>query len=106
MVPFQREIHEIGGRHDIDPNAISYSHPVVTQGGDMVRFGANFPLQGGYEVLRSFIRDIEHSRNFLIIEAIELTKSREGGVILSLNIRVSTLFRDPDLLPRGRRARR
>ena len=44
----------------------------------------------------AFLRDIETSRNFLVIESIELTRAKEGGVILSMTISVSTIFRDPD----------
>ncbi len=96
MVAIQRELRRIAVRHRIDPKKINYTHNWVEDRDDMVRFGASFPLRGGYQALRSFIRDIEHSENFLIIEGIGLSKSREGGALLSLDIEVSTMFRDPD----------
>ena len=106
MVPIQREIRAIGLRHQIDPANIAYSHSSVEEAEDMVRFSASFPLKGSYQALRSIIRDIEHSEYFLIIDGIDLANSREGGVMLSLNIGVFTLFRDEDLLEKARRGSR
>lgn len=106
MVAIQRELREIAIRHRIDPKQISYSHEVVKDTVDMVRFGASFPLRGGYQVLRSFIRDIEHSENFLIIDGVNLAKSREGGALLALDIQVSTMFRDLDRKAEEKRNRR
>ena len=97
MVAIQRELRRIAIRHRIDPKKISYNSPVRWRTRPTwCEFGASFPLLGGYQALRSFIRDIEHSENFLIIEAVDLTKSRDGGALLSLEIQVSTMFRDPD----------
>ena len=96
MVSVQREIREIAQRHRINPETIGYTHGGAEEGTDLVKFSASFPLRGNYEALRAFIRDVEHSRNFLVIDAIELTNSREGGVMLALAIKVSTIFRDPD----------
>lgn len=106
MVAIQRELREIAIRHRIDPKQISYSHAVVKDTVDMVRFGASFPLRGGYQVLRSFIRDIEHSENFLIIDGVNLAKSREGGALLALDIQISTMFRDLDVKAEEKRNRR
>jgi len=106
MVAIERELHAIAGRHRIDPKKISYTHEPVDGTEDMVRFAASFPLRGGYQALRSLIRDIEHSENFLIIESVDLAKSREGGALLSLDIQVSTMFRDPDRQAQDKRQRR
>jgi len=106
MVAIQRELREIAIRHRIDPNRINYTHEVVKDTVDMVRFGASFPLRGGYQVLRSFIRDIEHSENFLIIDGVNLAKSREGGALLALDIQISTMFRDLDVKAEEKRNRR
>lgn len=103
MVPIQRELREIAVRHRIDPKKISYTHQPVDDTEDMVRFGASFPLKGGYQALRLFVHDIEHSKNFLVIEGIDLANPREGGALLSLEIQVSTMFRDPDRKDRERK---
>jgi len=96
MVSIQIEIREIAERHGVDPTSIGYSHEAEDEAADMVRFTVSFPLEGNYQSLRSFIRDIEQSRNFLVIDAIDLTSSREGGVVLALAIQLSTIFSDPD----------
>ena len=96
MVAVQRELREIGKRNGIKTDAIGYSDLPVEGTEDVVRFTASFPLKGNYISLRNFLRDVETARNFLIVDGIELQKSREGGVILSLVIQVSTMFRDPD----------
>ena len=96
MVSVQRELREIAKRNGIRQDNIRYGHKAVIGARDMVRFTAGFPLDGSYTALRAFLRDIETSRNFLVIDSIELTTAREGGVILSLSITVSTIFRDPD----------
>jgi Tfp pilus assembly protein PilO len=98
MVAIQREIRDLSMRHKINPNSIAYSHEPVRENDDLVHFVAEFPLKGSYQALRSFLRDVEHSENFLAVDGIDLTKTREGGVMLALNIRVSTLFRDPEML--------
>jgi len=96
LIGFQREIREIAGKYNINMESISY--PRETYPKDKVtKLSAVMPLTGSYEGLRSFIDTIEKSENFILIEAIQLTNSREGGVILSLNIMLSTYFVDPDI---------
>jgi len=96
MVAVQRELRAIAERHSIKPETVSYFNAPADKTRNMVRFGATFPLRGSYEALRSFMRDVEHSPHFLIIDGIDLTNAREGGALLALNISVSTIFHDPD----------
>jgi len=103
LVGFQREIREIAGKFNINLEAISYPREIYEN--KVTKFGAAMPLTGSYENLREFIETIEKSKNFMIIESIQLTNSRQGGVILSLNIVVSTYFLDPDITDEEARAR-
>lgn len=96
MVAVQRELRAIAERHSIRPETVAYFNEPADKTRNMVRFGATFPLRGSYEALRSFMRDVEHSPHFLIIDAIDLTNAREGGALLALSISVSTIFHDPD----------
>lgn len=96
MTAFQREIREIATKFSIRPDQISYSRYLFPKD-RMVKFSAVLPLSGSYENLRAFISALENSENFLILEAVNLTDSKEGGVILSLNIAVATYFLDPDV---------
>jgi len=59
------------------------------------------PLEGGYHNLRGFIQAVESSSQFLVIERVVLVRSKEGGVLLQLNITLATYFDAPEL----RRAR-
>ena len=69
------------------------------------------PLEGGYVSLRNFLRAVEHSSKFLLVERVALGKGKEGGVLLQLNITLATYFNAPEhmLSPEqkpGRRNRR
>lgn len=61
-------------------------------------FSMAFPLRGSYQALRSFLRTIEQSRQFFIIEGVELENAEAGGATLSMRISVSTYFYDPEVL--------
>lgn len=94
LIEFQREIREIAQKYSINMEAISYPREVLAN--KVTKLGAAMPLTGSYENLRSFLETIERSENFIIIESIQLSNSKEGGVILSLTIVLSTYFVDPD----------
>lgn len=100
MIPIQKEIRDIAKRFNINPESISYARQVFEKDG-IVKFSAILPLTGPYESLRAFINALERSENFIIIDSVSLADSKEGGVILSLEIAVSTYFFDPDVAPRA-----
>ena len=96
LISFQREVRGIADQFNINVETISY--PRETYPKDKVtKFSATMPLTGSYENLREFIDTVEHSENFIVIEAIQLANSKEGGVILGLSIQLSTFFVDPDI---------
>ena len=96
LISFQREVRGIANQFNINVETISY--PRETYPKDKVtKFSATMPLTGSYENLREFIDTVEHSENFIVIEAIQLANSKEGGVILGLSIQLSTYFVDPDI---------
>jgi Tfp pilus assembly protein PilO len=97
MTAVQREIRAIAGRFNINPEAISYKREIY-ETDQIVQFSASLPLKGSYEHLRAFIDAIENSANFITIQSITLESSKEGGIMLALNISVSTYFFDPDIL--------
>lgn len=94
LISFQRELREIAQKYNINMEAISY--PRETLANKVTKLSASMPLAGSYENLRSFLETIERSENFIVIESIQLSNSKEGGVILSLTIVLSTYFVDPD----------
>jgi len=95
LIPVQKEIRQIAEKYNINLDAISYPREILPN--RVVKLGAAMPLSGSYENLRSFIETVEQSKNFIVIESIQLANSKEGGVILSLTILLSTYFVDPDV---------
>jgi Tfp pilus assembly protein PilO len=103
MTTVQREIRQIAGKWNINPETISYQRDVFEED-RIVKFSLVVPLDGSYENLRAFVSAVENSENFLTIESIGLSDSKEGGVILSLNVTLVTYFLDPDIQPKERAA--
>jgi Tfp pilus assembly protein PilO len=103
LISFQKEIRDIAAKFNINLETVSYPREVYPKN-KVIKFGATMPLTGSYESLRDFIDTIERSPNFIAIEAIQLTNSKEGGVILSLSIQLATWFADPDLREKPRTA--
>lgn len=96
MTSVQKEVRDIASKFHITAESINYATDFF-KGEKVVKFSAILPLNGSYENLRSFVSSIENSENFLLIDSITLADSREGGVILTLQITLSTYFVDPDV---------
>ncbi len=101
MTAVQREVREIARKYNIDPETITYGHEPFEKD-QIAKFSIVMPLNGSYENLRQFISSVENSENFLTISNILLTDSKEGGVILSLNVTLATFFFDTDIVHRAR----
>jgi Tfp pilus assembly protein PilO len=97
MIAFQKEIRAIAQQFRIDLKSINYAAEAAPTKDKIARFGAAMPLTGSYEGLRQFIETIEKSQQFIIINSVELSNSKEGGVILGLSITLSTYFLDPEM---------
>ena len=97
MTTIQKEVRGIATEFHIDPEAIDY-HPEEIEGAGLTLFQITIPLVGGYPNLRQFINRIESSKHLLIVESVELTGAREGGAMLSLTIKISTVFHSPRLV--------
>jgi len=97
MIAFQKEIRGIAQKFRIDLKSINYAAEAAPTKDKIARFGAAMPLTGSYEGLREFIETIEKSDQFIIINSIELSNSKEGGVILGLSIGLSTYFLAPEM---------
>jgi Tfp pilus assembly protein PilO len=97
LISFQREIRDIARAFNINVETITYPRESYVKD-KVTRFSATMPLTGSYESLRQFIDRIERSEFFIVIDGIQLANSKEGGIILSLSIQLSTYFIDPDLI--------
>ncbi len=103
MTTIQKEVRSIATEFHIDPEAIDY-HPEELEGAGLTLFQITIPLIGGYPNLRQFINRIESSKHLLIVDSVELTGAREGGAMLSLTIKISTVFHSPRLVAEPLRA--
>jgi Tfp pilus assembly protein PilO len=96
LISFQKEIRDIANKFHINLETITYPREEYPKD-KVTKFTATMPLTGSYEGLREFIDTVEKSDNFIVIEGIQLANSKEGGVVLSMSIQLSTYFVDPDI---------
>lgn len=90
-----REFKELAKRFGLNPRSFSLTHEIFPKHG-VEKFVTSVPLKGDYQSLRAFIRHIEQSEEFFIIERISLSDSSERGSELNLQISVATYFSLPD----------
>jgi Tfp pilus assembly protein PilO len=95
MTRVQKAVRDLAVAFRMNPENIAYQAHEDRRTG-IVEFGVSFPLQGSYENLRQFLQHVEASEHFLVVDAISLEGSPEGGVTLQLVIRLSTFFRGPE----------
>ena len=95
LVAVQKEIHRIAQTYQVQASQLKSTHDEV-EGSDLIELGVIIPLSGGYRNLRQFINSVEKSELFLIVQSIQLQEGQRGGVLLSLNVRLTTYFADDD----------
>ena len=108
MVDVQAELAELAQEFNIQASTNDFDNEVLYDE-ELERFVIVLPLEGGYSNLRKFLRAVEGSDNFLVVERVALAKGKQGGVMLSLDISLATYFNAPEellLKGHGRRPRR
>ena len=108
MVDVQVELAKLARDFKIQAPTNDFDNQVLYEE-ELERFVIVLPLEGGYSNLRRFLRAVENSDNFLIVERVALASGKRGGVLLSLDISLATYFNAPEELLRrdaGRRGRR
>jgi Tfp pilus assembly protein PilO len=96
MIDIQLEVVDIAMQFSINPETMKYSNEELLKEA-VEKFTISVPLTGTYANLRNFLHKIENSDNFLIVDRVFLSTAKEGGVILQLNIQLSTFFDAPYL---------
>jgi len=59
----------------------------------LARFDITMVLKGDYEGVRQFLRDVEGSDSFIVIENLGLAQGAEAGADLVLTVNLSTFYR-------------
>ncbi len=96
MVPVQLELSRLAEQFNINLDQVRYENSELEDEA-LERFAMVVPLEAGYGNLRRFIQAVESSERFLVIERVALGQTREGGVLLQLNITLATYFDAPHL---------
>jgi Tfp pilus assembly protein PilO len=93
MTSIQREVRALAKARGLDPDRIDYKATDV-KGTGLVRFTITFPLQGEYATLEDFVKAVEESPNFLIVDQISLSEAEGNELVLAVNL--ATYFQAPD----------
>lgn len=94
MVEVQAEVEDLCRRFDIDLELVNYDYPDLPAE-QLTGVRMIVPLQGGYAALRQFLSAVEESDKFLLVERVVLGQGQDGGVMLQLNITLTTYFDAP-----------
>lgn len=94
------ELKKMAVATQLDPNTISFGE---TPDRDAEKNGGvgtsivtiSFTVKGTYQQIRQLINQLELSNQFIIIDAIHLASAGPANGDLSLNLRLKTLFREP-----------
>jgi Tfp pilus assembly protein PilO len=103
MTSIQREVRALARERGLDPDRITYRATEIKNTG-LVRFTISFPLRGQYATLEDFLKAVEESPNFLIVDQIALQE--ETGGMLLLTVDLATYFQGPDAEALARAFRR
>ena len=93
MTAIQREVRKLAADRGLDPARITYNATEIKDTG-LVRFTIAFPLNGTYATLQDFVKAVEDSPNFLIVDNIVIDET--DGSSLSLQVQLATYFQGPD----------
>ena len=100
MIESQLEVTKTAERFGTTYEQLRFENEDLEDEG-LERFGVVVPLQGGYANLRKFVRAIESSQRFLVIERVALEQGPDGGALLQLRITLATYFIMPKRLAPG-----
>jgi Tfp pilus assembly protein PilO len=105
MIDVQLEFKELADRFSIDVEHVTFNNELL-QEEELDTLVMVVPLEGGYANLRKFLRAIENSSKFLVVERVALGQGKHGGVMLELNITLATYFDAPESVKQANRQSR
>ena len=103
MVDVQLELAALAQQFTIDVDSITFDSELLHEE-ELDKLVMTVPLEGGYGNLRKFLRAVEDSEKFLVVERVALGEGKTGGVLLQLSISLATYFDAPDNVKRANEA--
>jgi Tfp pilus assembly protein PilO len=98
LVAVQTELQRLVDANGLDLQNVGYAYesiPRPPQGpwaNRYVRLTVQLPLSGTYPAVKAFIRDLLASPHFFSVDELALSGGTQTGVLLRMNLQVSTAF--------------
>jgi len=98
LVAVQTEIQRLVEANGLDLQNVGYSYellprpPLGPWANRYLRLTVQLPLGGTYPAVKAFIRDLLASPQFLSVDELALSGGTQTGVLLRMNLQVSTAF--------------
>ena len=103
LLPALKAIEDLARSPGLRPGARTFQRDEVTDA-RVERVGVTLPLEGSYEQLVGFLREVEASPRFLTVDRVSMRAENEGGA--RLQVELSTYLREAGDAPEeGRRGR-
>ncbi len=104
LVPTLEAVEELARLPGLRPGGRGYSREAVA-GTPLERLAISLPLEGSYDQLLSFLREVEHSPRFLTVDGVSMQGGRSSGNA-QLRVELSTYLKlSGDARTRSGRAR-
>lgn len=91
LLPALAEIHQAAAAERLELGQESYSRNDIKETA-LVRLRIALPVKGSYGQLVGFLRRLERSKSFVVVDTIGLTSGGENGADASLDVGLSAYF--------------
>jgi len=91
LLPALSEIHQAAAAERLELGQESYSRDDIKETA-LVRLRIALPVKGSYGQLVGFLRRLERSKSFVVVDTISLTSGGENGGEASLDVGLSAYF--------------
>jgi Tfp pilus assembly protein PilO len=100
LLPALKAIDDLARSPGLRPGARSFARDEM-QDAPVERVAVTLPLEGSYEQLVGFLREVEASPRFLTVDSVTMRAENEGGA--RLQVQLSTYLRKSGEVPGGGR---
>jgi Tfp pilus assembly protein PilO len=98
LLPALKAIEDLARAPGLRPGAHSFQREEL-QDAPVERVAVTLPLEGSYDQLVGFLREVENSQRFLTVDSISMRAENKGGA--RLQVELSTYLRTSGEVPRG-----